>query len=129
MSQSVLLFLSLMMLSGRYFESHNIFLNFRFIPNLGKNKEIYLLKMFVVRNPPQTQKLVQEKYFISVILKSFDFILTAYLLHIPDILTLLHLESHKSLCNLHLLFQKEKKSENYQFNIFNSNTLTPHYIH
>lgn len=67
--------------------------------------------MFAVRNPPQTQKLVQvrEIYLISIILKYFDLIFAAYLLCIPDILILvLHWEFHKTLFNLQLLFQKEK---------------------
>lgn len=72
-----------MMLSGRHFKSHNVFLNFKFIPNLGKNKEINLLKMFTASNPPQAQKLVQvrEIYLISVIIKSFDLIFTACLMY------------------------------------------------
>lgn len=131
MSQPVLLFLFLMVLIGRHFKSHNVFLNFKFIPNLGKNKEINLLKMFTVRNPLQIQKLFQVKeiYFISIILKCFDLIFAVYLLRMFDIHPSLSLRISKSLFSLPLLFQKRKKSENYQFNMFNGNTLTPHYSH
>lgn len=68
MSKSVLLFV-FNGVSGEHFKSHNIFLNFRFFPNVSKNREINLLKVFTVRNLPHTQKLVQvkEKYFTAII--------------------------------------------------------------